>query len=330
MAHFIVVADYRPQPAEGIQVISKTLVDGLRAAGHTVTVVPPRLMPLWLWRLVIARPGLVVFTHGPGRGVLLWSALLRVLTGARVIWVATRPDLTTAPALMRGRRTAHVVIGNSARPEVMRCARGASFRLQFLGIDPQRLGAPSEAVAWPELRSGVPTALHVGHLRHNRGLDLLVEVKRRTGDRAQVVVLGSPTFPPDPGVVEDLVAAGVVVRREFVANLAALYSAVDLYLFPVRNEGAGAIDLPLGVLEAVACGTPVVSTPFGSLPAALASVPSVRFADPNDYADVVARALLAGPASRPAPAPLPEALHAHRVTAAVLDAAGLASAEVAT
>ncbi|WP_411088526.1 glycosyltransferase family 4 protein [Streptomyces sp. 061-3] len=326
MADFIVVGDYEPHPSEGMQVISKTLVDGLRAAGHTVQVVPPRRMSLWLVRFVITRPGRVVFTHGPGTGVVLWSALLRILTRARVIWVATRPDLRRVPALLTGRRTAHVVIGNSPRPEFLRCAPEARFSQKFIGIDPERLGAwSSDAVPWPELAIGVPTALHVGHLRHNRGLDLLVEAKRRMGDRAQVVVLGSPTFPPDPGVVEELVAAGVVVHREFIGNLAALYGAVDLYLFPVRSEAAGAIDLPLGVLEAVACGTPVVSTPFGSLTAALADVPGVRFAEPGEYADAVVTTLLVDPASRQAPDGLPESLHAQRVTAAVLDAAGVTS-----
>lgn len=326
MTRFILVADYRLHPAEGIQVISKTLVDGLRQAGHTVTVVPPRRMPLWMPWLILMRPKFVVFTHGPGVGVVLWSVLLRLLTTARVVWVATRPDLQRAPVLLTGRSTAHVVIGNSLRPEVERCAPGADFRQQFIGIDPERLnGSSSERSSWPELANDRPTALHVGHLRRNRGLDLLVEAKRLAGGRAEIIVLGSPTFPADPEVVEALAAAGVIVRREYVADLANLYASVDLYLFPVRSEVGGAIDLPLGVLEAVACGTPVVSTPFGSLPSALVDVPGVRFVEPAEYPEVVVETLLAGSDLRQAPMGLPAHLHAREIILAVLNATGMKS-----
>ena len=325
MANFVLVADYELHPAEGIQVVSKTLADGLRLDGHAVRVVPPRRMPFWLPRLVVMRHSTVVFTHGPGIGVVVWSILLRFFTGSRIIWVATRPDLSRVPAFLLGRRSAHAVIGNSRRREVDRCAPRAEFYQQFIGIDPERLAgsAGSTSICWPELNDPTPTALHVGHLRNNRGLDLLIEAKHRVGERGHIVVLGSPTFPPDPGVIEALTAAGVLVRREYVANLASLYSAVDLYLFPVRSEVGGAIDLPLGVLEAVACGTPVVSTPFGSLPEALAGVPGVGFAEPAEFAELVERTLLGAPGSRKTPDRLPDHLHARQITSAVLHATGV-------
>jgi glycosyltransferase involved in cell wall biosynthesis len=38
----------------------------------------------------------------------------------------------------------------------------------------------------------------------------------------------------------------------------------DCYVFPVHSVG-DAIEMPLSVLEALACGVPVVSTRFGSL-----------------------------------------------------------------
>jgi glycosyltransferase involved in cell wall biosynthesis len=250
---------------------------------------------------------------------VLWSRVLRLLTSARIIWVATRPDLASVPALLRRRRTAHVIVGNSARPEMLECAEGADFVQQFIGIDPRRLGdAQPGGALWSGLGGGIPTALHVGHLRRSRGLDLLAEAQRLVGPAARILVLGSPTFPPDDGVVEELEASGVTVRREYVDNLASLYKAVDLYLFPVRSEAAGAIDLPLGVLEAVACGTPVVSTPFGSLPEALADVEGVHFVEPEQNADAVARLVTSPTSDRPPGLPLN--LHANRVTGAVLTA----------
>lgn len=43
-----------------------------------------------------------------------------------------------------------------------------------------------------------------------------------------------------------------------------MYQLSDLYIFPVIFEG-GCIGIPLSILEARACGIPVMSTEFGGL-----------------------------------------------------------------
>jgi glycosyltransferase involved in cell wall biosynthesis len=59
------------------------------------------------------------------------------------------------------------------------------------------------------------------------------------------------------GVAERITLAGYVPE----ADKAALFSGADLFVYPSRYEGFG-----LPVLEAMACGTPAVTTTGGSLP----------------------------------------------------------------
>jgi glycosyltransferase involved in cell wall biosynthesis len=80
-------------------------------------------------------------------------------------------------------------------------------------------------------------------------------------------------------IVGDAVRAGEarVLHRPSRSDLAALYSIADAFLFPSWIEGFG---LPL--LEAMACGTPVVASTRGSIPEVAAG--AALLADPDDSA----------------------------------------------
>ena len=321
MSHKItVVAEYETHAAEGINVVSRTLIDDLRAAGHEVDICAPdhilRALPKMIWRPA----GTTVFTHGPGPRTVLASLLLRMASATRLVWVATRPDLARTPGWLRGRKSAHYVVCNQQRPDLADVARDAQTIVQPIGIAPERLAASAASVPadpfWAELRArGVPVALHVGHLRATRGLEQLMAVKALLGDRIEVVMLASPRFEPESGLMEALDAAGVRVHRAFVADISEAYRACDLYLFPAPPEQEGAIELPLSVLEAMACKRPVVSTRFGVLEAVLAGEPGVDFADAESFADTVAHRLEAG--LLPVPEGLPDAVNAHRLAEVV-------------
>lgn len=319
MAKILAIAEYRDEPSEGMQVISKALVDALRGVGHRVCVVEPGSTSTLTRSLIRQRPDVVLFTHGPGVGVVRLSFLLRISLRARIIWVASRPDLALVPQWLKGRKTAHAVLCNRRRSDLEDVARGADFVEQFIGIDPARVssGAVGEH-PWPDLSAtGRPVLLHVGHLKRNRGLDQLAEAKRELSDRIEVVVQGGPALPPDAGVVEELESAGVHVRRAFESDLQRLYKAADLYVFPVEHASAGAIELPLGVLEAVSNGTPVLSTDFGVLRQALEGVPGVTFCDQSGLLSTL-RGLLSGDRLRTKPQGLPAHLHADRTAEAVM------------
>jgi glycosyltransferase involved in cell wall biosynthesis len=294
---------------------------------------------------MLLRPtGMTVFTHGPGVRTVLACRILRLLSPTRIVWLATRPDLARCPSWLKGWRTAHAVICNRARSDLMAVAGDALVIEQAIGIAPERLVSSGET-RWPDLqgrvastgRGTVPIAVHVGHLRRTRGLDLLIQLKTKLGDRIEIVVVASPYFEPEDTLLADLTAAGVRVDRGFIASIADVYRSADLYLFPPPPEFEGAIELPLSVLEAVACGLPVVSTPFGALPEALAGVASVRFAQGDAFIQAVEETIDHGLTDRPLgppknlaedlaedlakhlPEQLPEQLNAHRIAARLFE-----------
>mgnify|MGYP001949892469 CR=1 FL=1 len=139
-------------------------------------------------------------------------------------------------------------------------ARIAADDVDLLLIAPERLATTSGDDIWPELRArAVPVAVHVGHLRRTRGLDRLIEIKRLLGDRIEVVMQASPYFEPDPDLVDPLKAAGIHIRRDFVANvshelrtpLTALMGFIETLGGPARDDEA-ARDRFLGIMSAEA------------------------------------------------------------------------------
>ena len=112
------------------------------------------------------------------------------------------------------------------------------------------------------LDPNVGTVVHVGHLKLERNVLLLCRIREELG--CQVVMVGSTSTVAENGIADELRKAGVTVIDSYLENVAELYQLANCYLFPVWVSG-GAIEMPLSVLEALSCGTPVVSTPFGSL-----------------------------------------------------------------
>ncbi len=104
--------------------------------------------------------------------------------------------------------------------------------------------------------------LHVGH--GNRGRNILA-LTRLAEAGYRVIFIASTSTEIDLSVLAELKQAGVTVITDFVENIQHFYQLSDCYIFPVFYA-TSAIDLPLSVLEAMACNSPVITTMFGALP----------------------------------------------------------------
>ena len=110
--------------------------------------------------------------------------------------------------------------------------------------------------------------LSVGSLEPGKNRTTLLKAfaeLRRRGVEQKLVVAGQRAwnYGDDFRLAEDLGLKGHVIFTGYVApeEMPALYNAADLFVFPSLYEGFG-----LPVLEAMACGVPVVASNVSSIP----------------------------------------------------------------
>lgn len=186
----------------------------------------------------------------------------------RIVWAAER---------------ASAVVAVSARLKEALEAMGVSAsKIVVLrnGVDLD-LFAPQEMQA-ARARLGLPggrLAACVGNLVPEKGQSLAIDAMARLGD-AQLVVVGDG--PMRAELQQHACRLGVHDRVRFLNNmpqteLRHLYAAVDALLLPSTREG-----WPNVVLEALACGTPVVASDVGAV-ADMLTAPNVgRIVGPRD------------------------------------------------
>lgn len=153
----------------------------------------------------------------------------------------------------------------------------------------ERLGIPR----------GVPLVLFVGRLEARKGVHVLCQaIPEIIGSMpsTRFVLVGRDTNTPQGGSVKSYITKEAE-RRGFSDNLVlidsmlpdelvALYSACDVFVLPSLWEGFGLV-----VLEALACGKPVVATSVGGAPEIGLTPPSGIVVAPNNPKEL-AEALL--------------------------------------
>jgi len=131
-----------------------------------------------------------------------------------------------------------------------------------------------------------PFILYVGSFARRKNLPGMVDafsiVRRHRAD-LQFVIVGGPSGRDDvfPAELPDrVIVAGRLTREE----LRALYNSAELLIFTTLYEGFG-----VPVLEAMACGCPVVTSPVTSLPEVAGD--AALYAAPHRPAEIARQAM---------------------------------------
>ncbi len=182
-------------------------------------------------------------------------------------------------------------------------------RAEALGFDPARIHVlrngvddqvfrPVDGATWRQKASGAASViLSVGNLIPAKGHDLVIRAVAELPD-AHLLIAGQG---PEKGALAALAAnLGIGDRVQLVGtmpqdDLKALYSAADVLVLASEREG-----WPNVLLEAMACGTPVVATDVGGIPEIVTAAVAGRIV-PERTAAAIARSLRDLLASLPEP-----------------------------
>lgn len=200
-------------------------------------------------------------------------------------WTTKRTQAMHGRKYANAARTCDVIFVNSA-------FTGADVT-ELLGVDPARIrvappGVKEVFVAdGPAAALAAPYILTVATLEPRKNLQALVEAHRLLGGDMLLAVVGGEGWGEQPMLNDPRVR-----RLGFVSDeeLAQLYRGAAVAVYPSRFEGFG-----MPIVEAMACGTPVVASAHASMDEASGTV-AVR-ADPDDPA-AIATAIEAAVAAR--------------------------------
>ena len=260
------------------------------AHGVTPTVIPsmsrelsPRdLSTIWqLWRLMVRFRPDIVHTHTAKAGAvgriagLLYRLVSRPVQRCRFVhtyhghvfhsyygkW-KTRFFLAIERTLARLGTDRIIVLGEQQLREIrdtFRVGRPNQFVVLPLGIDLGELdaepGSGDVLRAQLGIKASEPVVGIVGRLTAIKNHELFLRVATRLGNAARFVVYGDGG---DREALEQHTGGNVLFAGTQPAT--AIYDSLDIAALTSRNEGT-----PLALIEAMACGRPVISTAVGGV-----------------------------------------------------------------
>jgi glycosyltransferase involved in cell wall biosynthesis len=205
-------------------------------------------------------------------------------------WAPTSPIVRRQALWALSRSRFHVSVGSALRHEIAGLADDAEkLRVIPCGVDGGVFGLPPAGTVHHPAQ-----LLFVGAVRPVKGLDVLLRALRRLAEQGRperLVVVGDPyfrTYARAYQAARELAAElGVADRVDFVGGknqqeVARYMQQSAAVVLPSRRETLGMV-----LVEALACGTPVVATRCGG-PADIVAEEVGRLVPPEDPAALAA------------------------------------------
>lgn len=251
----------------------------LRAAA--VAAAPLALAAGWRTARKIARRHRATIVHG--HWVIPGGVTAAAAAGGRPLVISLHgSDVYIAERLLPARLAARAAFRRAAF--VTACSSDLARRAVALGADPERISVipygvdadrfRPDAEAGKALRAqlGVPDQAALvaaaGRLVSKKGFEYLIDAIAQTRD-VVLALAGEGTLRAELGRRAE--SAGVAERVRFLGDraqddVATLFAAADVIVAPSVRDDAGNVDgLPNVVMEALASGTPLITTTAGGI-----------------------------------------------------------------
>ena len=248
----------------GTRTVARHLADGV-SKRHEVLRVDVRNIGSWRKAKAFG-PDIIHFVFAPTTmGFVAARIFSLYCRGARVVMSAPNPTLSCR-WLVKYLKPDVILVQSQESENFF---KEAEFVTRFLsnGVDVDRFvpAAPGQKELFREkyrIDAEKFVILHVGPVIRKRNIEQLMELQ---AGNTQVLVIGRK--PYDPRLLNELQSRGVVIITEYMEKIEEIYALSDCYVFPTHPDNrCASIEMPLSVLEAMACGLPVFSTRYGVLP----------------------------------------------------------------
>jgi glycosyltransferase involved in cell wall biosynthesis len=233
---------------------------------------------------MILRIPYVLSLHGSDVYIAKKNKLFGLVAG----WVFKRASAVTAcsedlkaAAISLGAPDRVTLIAWGADPDIFSPSKKSGVFLDSLGLDGKQ-----------------PIISALGRMVYKKGFDILIEAWKDVSSKvpdAHLLIGGDGPLREDLIAMSDRIT--VADRITFVGNVnweevPEFLSSSDLFVIPSIRDKHGNIDgLPTVLLEAMACGVPVVASRLGGIPLVIADGKNGRLVPPGD-ATALSRALL--------------------------------------
>lgn len=253
---------------EGMKNFGKNLHRALSAQGINTELfdISKIFTPSALSELRSFNPDICHLIPGPTLKGLTLLELLGRFSGAKTVVSATHPHLASHNKRILSQLQPDLMLVQSSNSEQL--FENAGYETAWLpsGVDTEKFRPVSETRQRDIRRElGLPVDdrlfLHVGHLKRERNV-LELDTLSQFGS---VIVIGSPSTRQQSDVIDTLQSQNHHVYTSYIKEIDKYYQAADYYVFPTKGS-EHSIEIPLSVLEAMACNKPILSQPFGGLP----------------------------------------------------------------
>ncbi len=228
-------------------------------------------------------PEIIHFVVGPN--TILTFAVAKALSlfnNARVVMSALQPS----PFWFRGLvhlMKPDLMLVQSYKYEKMFKDLGCETTFLPNGVDTDKFVPVSEKCK-EELRAKYKieqdkfVILHVGPIKKRRNIEVFEELQKEGN---QMIIIGRESQERDMTLYQTLEKKGCRIWTNYLKNIEEVYALSDCYVFPTFDEYS-CIEMPLSVLEAMACNLPVITTKFRALPRAFDEGDGLFFAERDE------------------------------------------------
>jgi len=268
---------YSGVPDEAMRKISREVAERLSGKNQVLTLDLKRIYRLSFWQQMRSfSPDIIHYIPGPSIKSFMILRLASIFCGnCKTIMFAVHPDI---PYLLREVIRfiqPDLLLVQSYQTDLILRRLGCKTDFFPLGVDIEKFKPVSyETKQNLRIKYGVDTdkfvLLHIGSIKSGRNVQILNKIQKYD---CQVLLVGSISVGVDTKLLEELIDSRCIIIDRYIDAIEEVYALADCYIFPTLNSydhfgrsTAKSIEIPLTVLEAMACNLPVIATSFGGLP----------------------------------------------------------------